>query len=57
MSKRFLTAKSICMGHPDKLYDLIADSILDACLRTNRLPCEDVNMYSKIQKAVNEYAN
>lgn len=33
MGKRLLTSESVCMGHPDKLCDLIADSILDACLR------------------------
>lgn len=38
--KRFYTAESVTEGHPDKLCDLIADSILDACLKedecTNR---------------------
>ncbi len=28
MSKRYLTAESVCAGHPDKLCDIIADSIL-----------------------------
>jgi S-adenosylmethionine synthetase len=27
-----LTAESVTAGHPDKLCDAIADSILDACL-------------------------
>lgn len=36
MSRRYLTAESVCAGHPDKLCDLIADSILDSCLRTDR---------------------
>ena len=27
--KRFYTAESVTEGHPDKLCDLIADSILD----------------------------
>lgn len=31
--KRFYTAESVTEGHPDKLCDLIADSILDACLK------------------------
>lgn len=37
------TAESVCMGHPDKLCDLIADSILDACLaedKLSRVACE-----------------
>lgn len=39
----YKTAESVCMGHPDKLCDLIADSILDACLRkdrSSRVACE-----------------
>ena len=31
--KRFYTAESVTEGHPDKLSDLIADSILDECLK------------------------
>lgn len=31
--KRFYTAESVTEGHPDKLCDLIADSILDECLK------------------------
>ena len=30
--KTHKTAESVCAGHPDKLCDYIADSILDACL-------------------------
>lgn len=43
MSKQYLTAESVCAGHPDKLCDFIADSILDACLRkgrSSRVACE-----------------
>ena len=29
---RYLTAESVCAGHPDKLCDFISDSVLDACL-------------------------
>jgi S-adenosylmethionine synthetase len=32
MTKRIYTAESVTSGHPDKLADLIADSILDECL-------------------------
>jgi len=32
----YKTAESVCAGHPDKLCDLIADSVLDACLRRDR---------------------
>ena len=37
------TAEAVCQGHPDKLCDLIADSILDACLSedsASRVACE-----------------
>ena len=30
--KRYITSESVRKGHPDKLSDLISDSILDACL-------------------------
>ena len=32
MMNRYLTAESVCAGHPDKLCDFISDSVLDACL-------------------------
>lgn len=31
--KRYITSESVRKGHPDKLCDLISDSILDACLK------------------------
>lgn len=43
MAKEILTAESVTCGHPDKLADLIADSILDACLEQDsdsRVACE-----------------
>ncbi len=51
MSVRFLTAESVCMGHPDKLCDLIADHILDACLEkdmASRVACEVMATKGKI---------
>ncbi len=39
----FQTAEAVCKGHPDKLCDLIADSILDACISADsasRVACE-----------------
>ncbi|QNU66310.1 methionine adenosyltransferase [Ruminiclostridium herbifermentans] len=51
MSKRYLTAESVCAGHPDKLCDIIADSILDACLRkdkASRVACEVMATKGKI---------
>ena len=39
----FHTAESVMRGHPDKLCDLIADSVLDACLQhdpASRVACE-----------------
>jgi len=49
--KTYKTAESVCMGHPDKLGDLIADSILDACLRkdkASRVACEVMATKGKI---------
>lgn len=43
MEKRYVTSESVTCGHPDKLADLIADSILDACLEqdeNSRVACE-----------------
>lgn len=36
MNKRMYTAESVTSGHPDKLADLIADSILDECLEQDK---------------------
>ena len=41
--QQFYTAESVTEGHPDKLCDLIADSVLDACLARDvlaRVACE-----------------
>lgn len=41
--KRYFTTEAVMEGHPDKLCDLIADSILDACLKEDpesRAACE-----------------
>ena len=51
MSKRILTAESVCEGHPDKLCDLIADAILDECLCNDpysRVACEVLATHGKI---------
>ena len=51
MSRSYKTAESVCAGHPDKLCDLIADSILDACLRkdkASRVACEVMATKGKI---------
>ena len=51
MSKRYLTAESVCAGHPDKLCDIIADNILDECLRkdkASRVACEVLATKGKI---------
>lgn len=40
---KYKTAESVTLGHPDKLSDYIADSILDACLKQDpdsRVACE-----------------
>ena len=47
----YKTAESVCIGHPDKLCDLIADNILDACLRkdkASRVACEVMATKGKI---------
>ena len=41
--KKLFTSESVTEGHPDKLCDLIADKILDACLsqdENSRVACE-----------------
>ncbi len=41
--KRFFTSESVTEGHPDKVCDLISDSVLDACLcqdKFSRVACE-----------------
>ena len=46
-----LTAESVTEGHPDKLCDAIADSVLDACLKHDpaaRVACEVMATYGKI---------
>lgn len=48
---KYKTAESVCKGHPDKLCDLIADAILDACLekdRSSRVACEVMATKGKI---------
>ena len=47
----YKTAESVCAGHPDKLCDIIADSILEACLRkdkASRVACEVMATKGKI---------
>ena len=34
--KKLVTSESVCKGHPDKLCDLISDTILDACLEKDK---------------------
>ena len=49
--KYLLTAESVTAGHPDKLCDAIADSILDACLKEDpnaRVACEVLATAGKI---------
>lgn len=48
---KILTAESVTEGHPDKLCDLIADSVLDACLDTDphsRVACECMATAGKV---------
>ena len=51
MNISYKTAESVCAGHPDKLCDLIADAILDECLkkdRCSRVACEVMATKGKI---------
>ena len=53
--KYLLTAESVTAGHPDKLCDAIADSVLDACLKEDpnaRVACEVLATAGKILVAV-----
>ena len=46
-----LTAESVTEGHPDKLCDLIADRVLDACLEKDadaRVACEVLGTAGKV---------
>ena len=50
MTKRTFTAESVTSGHPDKLADLIADSILDECLEqdeNSHIACEVMLAHNK----------
>ena len=52
--KHYLTSESVCQGHPDKLCDFLADSILDACLTVDpcsRVACEVMATKGKIMVA------
>lgn len=49
--KKYLTAESVRAGHPDKLCDYIADSVLDECMRkdkNSRVACEVMAAKRKI---------
>ena len=49
--KKIFTSESVTSGHPDKLCDLISDSVLDAYLsldKTARVACETVATKGKI---------
>lgn len=51
MTKRIITAESVTSGHPDKLADLIADTILDECLAQDaesRVACEVMLVHDKV---------
>ena len=48
---KYKTAESVRKGHPDKLCDLIADTILDECLnvdKSSRVACEVMATKGKI---------
>ena len=48
--KRTNSAESVCCGHPDKIADLISDTILDECLAddpNSRVACEVMLAHNK----------
>lgn len=48
---KILTAESVTEGHPDKICDIIADSVLDECLETDpasRVACEVLATAGKV---------
>ena len=57
---QFYTAESVTEGHPDKLCDLIADSVLDECLShdtLSRVACEvHFNSYEEIGKSLKPFS-
>ena len=57
---QYYTAESVTEGHPDKLCDLIADSVLDECLRydaLSRVACEvQFNDYEEIEKSLKPFS-
>ncbi|HMM32522.1 MAG TPA: S-adenosylmethionine synthetase N-terminal domain-containing protein, partial [Clostridia bacterium] len=51
MAKTIYSVESVTMGHPDKLCDLISDSVLDACLAVDknaRVACETMATKGKV---------
>ena len=51
MKTQIYTSESVTIGHPDKVCDLIADSILDECLKADknaRVACEVMATKNKI---------
>ena len=55
---RFYTAESVMRGHPDKLCDLIADSVLDACLQhdpASRVACEVLSSISMFTVTITRF--
>ena len=49
--KRYLTAESVCIGHPDKVCDRISDAVLDAALcldPTSRVAVETLATRGKV---------
>ena len=52
--RKLFTSESVTEGHPDKLCDLIADSVLDECLShdaLSRVACEVLATAGKITVA------
>ena len=45
--KTILTAESVTAGHPDKLCDTIADTVLDCCLEHDPTPASPVKFWRR----------
>ena len=54
-SSHLFTSESVSEGHPDKVADLISDSVLDACLAQDpysRVACETLTCTGLVVVAV-----
>ena len=46
VNKYYFTSESVTEGHPDKLCDYIADSILDECLKQDKFSRTAIEVFA-----------